>query len=79
MKVEVKRHRQKQAKSGYWRNELNSLGIESKRKGDGLNDEAELEKLAEIIKQAMFLDYKIAYSEKGHMYKEEAKSTATVR
>jgi hypothetical protein len=41
------------AKNRYWQNELDSLGIEPKRKTE-LNDEEELEKLADIIKQAMF-------------------------
>jgi hypothetical protein len=69
---------QRQAKNGYWRSELDSLGIlEPKRKKE-LNDEEELEKLADIIKQAMFQDYKIAYSEKGDAYKEEAQSTVTI-
>jgi hypothetical protein len=74
---EEKQQRQHQAKNGYWRNELDSLGIEPKRKKE-LNDEEELEKLADIIKQAMFQDYKVAYSTKGDAYKEEAKSTVTV-
>jgi hypothetical protein len=69
--------RQQQAKNGYWRNELDSLGIEPKRKTE-LNDAEELEKLADIIKQAMFQDYKVAYSEKGDAHKEEALSTVTV-
>ncbi|HKI07238.1 MAG TPA: hypothetical protein VKA09_02490 [Nitrososphaeraceae archaeon] len=68
---------QQQAKNGYWQNELDSLGIEPKEKKE-LNDEEELEKLADIIKQAMFQDYKVAYSEKGDAYKEEAQSTVTV-
>jgi hypothetical protein len=68
---------QLQAKNRYWQNELDSLGIEPKRKTE-LNDEEELEKLADIIKQAMFQDYKIAYSEKGDAHKEEAQSTVTV-
>jgi hypothetical protein len=38
----------------------------------------ELDKLAEIIKQAMFQDYKVAYSEEGDTHKEEALSTLTV-
>ncbi len=72
------KQQQQQGKSGYWQNELFSLGIlEPKRKKE-LNDEEELEKLADIIKQAMFQDYKIAYSEKGDAYKEEAQSTITV-
>jgi hypothetical protein len=55
---------------------LTRLG-EPKQKNE-LNDKEELENLAEIIKQAMFQDYKIAYSEKGDMHKEEAQSTVTV-
>jgi hypothetical protein len=68
---------QQQAMNRYWQNELDSLGIEPKRKTE-LNDEEELEKLADIIKQAMFQDYKVAYSEKGDVHKEEAQSTVTV-
>ena len=68
---------QQQAKNRYWQNELDSLGIEPKQKKE-LNDDEELENLADIIKQAMFQDYKIAYSEKGDAHKEEAESTVTV-
>ena len=68
---------QQQAKKGYWQNELDSLGIEPKQKKE-LNDDEELENLADIIKQTMFQDYKIAYSEKGDAHKEEAESTVTV-
>jgi hypothetical protein len=68
--------RQQQAKNGYWRNELESLGIDPKQKKE-LNDE-ELEKLADNIKRAIFDDYKLAYSEEGDAYKEEAESTVTV-
>jgi hypothetical protein len=68
---------QQQAKKGYWQNELDSLGIVPKEKKE-LNDDEELENLADIIKQAMFQDYKIAYSEKGDAHKEEAESTVTV-
>ena len=67
---------QQQAKDGYRLNELDSLGIEPKRKTE-LDDAEELENLADIIKQAMFQDYKIAYSEKGDTYREEAKLTVT--
>jgi hypothetical protein len=66
-----------QAKNGYWQNELDSLGIEPKQKNE-LNDKEELENLADIIKQAMFQDYKVAYSEEGDAHKEEAQSTVTV-
>jgi hypothetical protein len=53
-----------QAKNGYWHNELDSLGIESKEKKE-FNDKEENENLSDIIKQSMFQDYKIAYSDKG--------------
>jgi hypothetical protein len=68
---------QQQAKNGYWQNELDSLGIEPKQKKE-LNDDEELENLADIVKQAMFQDYKVAYSETGDAHKEEAESTVTV-
>jgi hypothetical protein len=61
----------------YLKNELKTLGVEPKRKNQ-LNDKEELENLADNIKQAMFQDYKVAYSEKGDAHKEEAKSTVTV-
>ena len=61
----------------YLKNELKSLGIEPKRK-DQINDNEELQSLSDNIKQAMFQDYKIAYSEKGDMHKEEAESTVTI-
>jgi len=61
----------------YLKNELNSLGVEPKRKNQ-LNDNEELENLSDNIKQAMFQDYKIAYSEKGDVHEEEAKSTVTI-
>jgi hypothetical protein len=77
-KKEEQQQRQQQAKNGYWRNELGSLGILDPKQKKGLNDEEELEKLADIIKQAMFQDYKTAYSEKGDAHKEEAESTITV-
>jgi hypothetical protein len=81
-KKEEQEQRQ-QAKNGYWQNELDSLGIEPKQKKNELNDnnnnkEEELENLADIIKQAMFQDYKVAYSEEGDAHKEEAESTVTV-
>ena len=76
-KKEAEEQQQLQAKTRYWQNELDSLGIEPKRKTE-LNDKEELEKLSDIIKQAMFQDYKVAYSEKGDMYKEEAQSTITL-
>ena len=69
--------RQQQAKNGYWQNELDSLGIEQKEKKELNDNKEELENLADIIKHAMFQDYKIAYSEKGDVHKEEAQSTVT--
>jgi hypothetical protein len=82
-KKEEQEQRQ-QAKNGYWQNELDSLGIEPKQKKNELNDnnnnnkEEELENLADIIKQALFQDYKVAYSEEGDAHKEEAESTVTI-
>jgi hypothetical protein len=69
---------QQQAKNSYWQNELDSLGIVDPKQKKELNDEEELENLADIIKQAMFQDYKVAYSEEGDAHKEEAESTVTV-
>ena len=66
-----------QGKNGYWEMELDSLGIEPKQKRESSDDE-ELENLSDIIKQAMFQDYKVAYSEKGNEHKEEAEPTVTV-
>ena len=70
--------KQQERKNGYWQNELCSLGILEPKQKKELNDDEELEKLADIIKQAMFQDYKMAYSEKGDAFKEEAESTLTV-
>jgi hypothetical protein len=73
-----------QGKNGYWRNELCSLGVlEPKRKKkeeaeEVKDNKAELENLADIIKQSMYEDYKLAYSEEGDTHKEEAESTVTV-
>jgi hypothetical protein len=77
-KKKEEQQRQQQAKNGYWQNELYSLGIVDPKQKKELNDDEELENLADIIKQAMFQDYKIAYSEKGDAHKEEAQSTVTV-
>ena len=70
--------RQGQARNSYWQNELYSLGIVDPKQKKELNDDEELENLSDIIKQAMFQDYKVAYSEKGDAHKEEAESTVTV-
>ena len=72
-----KKEQQQQAKNGYWRNELDSLGIEPKEKKE-FNDKEENENLSDIIKQAMFQDYQLAYSDKGDAHTEEANSTVTV-
>jgi hypothetical protein len=48
-------------KEGYWINELMSLAIEPRPKNE-LNDIAELEALANNIKQVYYQDYKTAYS-----------------
>ena len=69
---------QQQAKNGYWQNELDSLGVQPKQKKELNDNKEELENLADIIKQAMFQDYKVAYSEEGDAHKEEAQSTITV-
>jgi hypothetical protein len=52
-------------KKEYWQNELKSLGIEPKRQND-LNDKAELEALAEIIKAVYYQDYKTAYGDSSN-------------
>jgi hypothetical protein len=77
-KKKEEQQRQRQAKNGYWQNELYSLGIVDPKQKKELNDDEELENLADIIKQAMFEDYKVAYSEKGDAHKEEAQATVTV-
>jgi hypothetical protein len=74
---------QEQGKNEYWRNELYSLGIleprrKKKQEEEVKDNKAELENLAEMIKQAMFQDYKVAYSKEGDAHKEEAESTVTV-
>jgi hypothetical protein len=48
----------------YWQNELESLGIETKRQSE-LNDGDELEALAENIKQVYYQDYKTAYDDES--------------
>jgi hypothetical protein len=77
-KKEEEQQRQQQAKNGYWQNELLSLGIVAPKESKELNDKEELENLADIIKQAMFQAYKLAYSEVGDAHIEEARSTVTV-
>ena len=73
---------QQQGKNGYWRNELYSLAVlepKRKKKEEEVRDnKAELENLANVIKQSMFEDYRLAYSEEGDAHKEEAELTVTV-
>jgi hypothetical protein len=45
-----------------WLSELRSLGVSAKRRND-LNDKKELQDLTENIKQALYEQYKTAYSE----------------
>ena len=45
-----------------WLAELCSLGISTKRKND-LNDNKELQDLADNIKQTLYQEYKTAYSQ----------------
>ena len=47
----------------WWHNELQSLGIEPQRKNE-LNDNEELQALADTIKQVYYQDYKAAYGDK---------------
>ena len=47
---------------GWWLNELDSLGIISKKTNE-LNDKQEISDLSENIKQILYQDYKTAYSE----------------
>ena len=61
LKKEEKEEEHLSDRKEYWQNELKSLGIEPKRQND-LNDKAELEALAEIIKEVYFQDYKTTYS-----------------
>jgi hypothetical protein len=61
----------------YFCEELKSLGVDPINKTE-LNDEKELHDLAKNLKQSMFQDYKLAYSEKGDKFKEEAMSTVSV-
>jgi hypothetical protein len=74
---EKKRLKQQQANKGYWQNELDSLGIAPDQKRE-INQHQQFENLSRIIKQAMFWEYKIAYSHKGDSHKGEVGSTAAV-
>ena len=55
------------------KSDLRSLGIEPK---SDVNVE-ELYELADAIKQSMYEDYKLAYSDEGEKYEVEAKATLT--
>ena len=52
--------------------------LEPKAKKELNDNKEELENLADNIKQAMFQDYKVAYSEEGDTHEEGAESTITV-
>ena len=64
-------------KKGLAKADLRSLGIELEPTNE-LNDEKELQNLADNVKDSMYQDYKTAYSKKGDQFKEEAKSTVDV-
>ena len=55
--------KERRDKHSYWHNELQSLGIEAKRKNE-LNDKEELAALTDNVKQVYYQDYKTAYSSK---------------
>jgi len=50
--------------------DLRSLGIDPRRMNE-LNDEKELEELADNLKQSMLQDYRTAYSGTGRKHKQE--------
>ena len=64
-------------RKGFWDADLRSLGIAPGKKNE-LNDKVELQNLADNLKDAMYQDYKTAYSKKGDQFKDEAKSTVDV-
>jgi hypothetical protein len=66
---------QKIYKKGFWQNELRSLGIEPKQNKEELNDDVELQDLADRIKLSMHQDHKRAYSLNGDEHEEEVQST----
>ena len=61
-------------KKDYWHYELRTLGLHLKRDND-LNHMEDLEYLADVIKQSMYEDYKLAYSKDGDKHKDEAEAT----
>lgn len=52
--------------------ELRSLGIAIK---ENMTDREELAELANMIKECLFEDYELAYSENGEFFTEEARAT----
>jgi hypothetical protein len=50
-------------KEQWWLNDLESLGISSKKTNE-LNDKKEVSDLTENIKQALYQEYKTVYNEK---------------
>lgn len=54
--------------------ELQSLGINAKDERLK-SSQKELAALADVIKKSMYQDYKLAYSDKGDEYEQEAKAT----
>jgi hypothetical protein len=51
-------------------------GIDPKRISE-MNDDKELEQLADLLKQSLIEEYKTAYSERGAEYEDETKATLT--
>jgi hypothetical protein len=68
-----KEHEEREA---FLLDELRSLGIDPNRKNE-LNDKKELSVLVHNLKHSILQDYKLAYSEEGDRFKDEAKSTIT--
>jgi hypothetical protein len=56
-------NREHPEKRQWWLNELESLGISSKKTNE-LNDKKEVSDLTENIKQALYQEYKTVYNEK---------------
>jgi hypothetical protein len=56
MSIKEPRH-----KTGYWENELESLGVKLNRRNE-LNDSYELQALADNLKEGYYQNYKLAYS-----------------
>ncbi len=56
--------------------DLRSLGVDPKKISE-MNDARELEQLADLLKQSLIEEYKMAYGERGAKYEEEAKATSS--